>query len=90
MVRAVAADIGIAAEIRQYENPRAEMEEHFYQPDRQRLVDLGYQPTANIKAVMKEMMLDLLENRDRIEAHADVLIPDIRWEGGRRRSQVIG
>ncbi|MYD11299.1 MAG: NAD-dependent epimerase/dehydratase family protein [Chloroflexi bacterium] len=90
MVRAVAADIGIAAEIRQYENPRAEMEEHYYQPDRQRLVDLGYEPTGDIKSVMKEMMLDLLENRDRIEAHADVLIPDIRWEGGRRRSRVIG
>ena len=90
MVRDVAADIGLDAEIRQYENPRAEMEEHYYQPDRQRLVDLGYQPTRDIKAVMKEMMLDLLANRKRIEAYADVLIPDIRWDGGRRRSQVIG
>lgn len=90
MVRDVAADIGIAAEIRQYDNPRAEMEEHYYQPDRQRLVDLGYQPTRDIKAVMKEMMLDLLDNKDRIEAHADVLVPDIRWDGERRRSRIIG
>ena len=66
------------------------MEEHYYQPDRQHLVDLGYQPTRDIKAVMKEMMLDLLDNRDRIKAHADVLIPDIRWGGGRKRSEVIG
>ena len=90
MVREVAADIGLAAEIRQYDNPRAEMEEHYYQPDRQHLVDLGYQPTRDIKAVMKQMMLDLLDNKDRIEAHSDVLIPDIRWGGGRRRSEVIG
>ena len=89
MVRAVAADLGIAAQIRQYDNPRAEMEEHYYQPDRQRLVDLGYQPTRDIKAVMREMMLDLLDNRDRIEAHADALIPDIRWDGRRKRSQII-
>ena len=90
MVRDVAADIGITAEIRQYDNPRAELEEHYYQPDRQHLVDLGYQPTRDIKAVMKEMMLDLLDNKDRIEAHADALVPDIRWDGERRRSEVIG
>ena len=90
MVRDVAADIGITAEIRQYDNPRAELEEHYYHPDRQHLVDLGYQPTRDIKAVMKEMMLDLLDNKDRIEAHADALVPDIRWDGERRRSEVIG
>ena len=90
MVREVAAELGMPVEIRQYDNPRTEMEEHYYQPDRQHLVDLGYQPTRDIKAVMKEMMLDLLDYRDRIEAHADVLIPDIRWDGGRKRSEVIG
>ncbi|MCE2470981.1 MAG: NAD-dependent epimerase/dehydratase family protein [Anaerolineae bacterium] len=90
MVREVAAELGMPVEIRQYDNPRTEMEEHYYQPDRQHLVDLGYQPTRDIKAVMKQMMLDLLDYRDRIEAHADVLIPDIRWDGGRKRSEVIG
>ncbi len=90
MVRDVAAELGLAVDILQYDNPRTEMEEHYYQPDRQHLVDLGYQPTHDIKAVMKQMMLDLLDYRDRIEAHADVLIPDIRWDGGRKRSEVIG
>ena len=90
MVRDVAADIGLNVEIRHYDNPRAEMEEHYYEPDRQHLLDLGYQPTRDIKAVMKRMMLDLLENRERIQAHADVLIPDIRWDGGRRRSEPLG
>ena len=86
----VAAELGMPVEIRQYDNPRAEMEEHYYQPDRQHLVDLGYQPTRDIKAVMKQMMLDLLDYRDRIEAHSDALIPDIRWDGRRKRSEVIG
>ena len=78
------------AQIRNYDNPRAEMEEHYYQPDRQCLLELGYQPTRDIKSVMKGMMLDLMQHRDRIEAHADVLIPDIRWDGDRKRSEVIG
>ena len=90
MVREVAADIGLKAEIRHYENPRRELEEHYYNPDRQHLLDLGYEPTRDIKSVIKEMMLDLLENRDRIEAHADVLVPDIRWDASRKRSEVIG
>ena len=90
MVQEVATAIGLSVEIRHYDNPRKEMEDHYYRPDRQHLLDLGYQPTRDIKAVMKQMMLDLLDNRDRIETHADVLIPDIRWDASRKRSEVIG
>ena len=89
MVQEVATAIGLSVEIRHYDNPRKEMEDHYYQPDRQHLLDLGYQPTRDIKSVMKQMLLDLLDNRERIEAHADVLIPDIRWDASRKRSQII-
>ena len=90
MAQAVAADIGIDATIRHYDNPRTELEEHFYEPDRQHLLDLGYQPTRDIKAVMKAMMLDLLQHRARIESRAEVLVPDIRWDSSRKRSEIIG
>ncbi len=90
LVKGVAADIGLPVDIKRYDNPRAEMEDHYYNPDRQHLLDLGYQPTRDIKSVIKAMLLDLLDNRERIEEHADALIPDIRWDGGRKRSEVIG
>ena len=90
MVRDVAAEIGIDAVIHHYDNPRAELEEHYYEPDRERLIALGYQPTRDIKAVIKAMMLDLLPQRDRIESRADVLVPDIRWDSSRKRSEIIG
>ena len=89
MVQAVAGETGLEVEIRHYDNPRTELEEHYYQPDRQRLLELGYQPTVDIKAVMKRMIEGLLPHRARIESHAEVLIPDIRWAGGRRRSRVL-
>ena len=89
VVQAVAAEIGLKVEIRHYENPREEQEEHYYNPDRQHLLDLGYQPTRDIKSVMKQMMKDLLDNRDRIQANAGVLIPDIRWDATRKRSELI-
>ena len=90
LVQAVARDIGLMVEIRHYENPRSEMEEHYYNPDRQRLLDLGYQPTRDIKAVIKPMLRELLTHKDRIAAHADVLIPDIRWDSSRKKSEIIG
>ena len=90
LVKGVAADIGLSVEIKRYDNPRTEMEDHYYSPDRQHLLDLGYQPTCDIRSVIKEMLLDLLDNRARIEAYADELIPDIRWDASRKRSEVIG
>ena len=90
MVQEVGRDIGLDVQIKRYENPRAELEEHYYNPDRQHLLDLGYQPTPDIKSVMKRMMQDLLCNKGRIEAHAEALVPDIRWDATRKRSAIIG
>ncbi len=90
LVKDVAGDIGLPVDVKRYDNPRTEMEDHYYNPDRQHLLDLGYQPTRDIRSVIKAMLLDLLDNRERIAAHADVLIPDIRWDGDRKRSEVIG
>jgi len=89
LVKCVAADIGLSVEINRYVNPRTELEDHYYKPDRQHLLDLGYQPTRVIQSVVRETLLELLDNKGRIEGHADVLIPDIRWDGVHRRSEVI-
>ena len=89
MVKAVGAEIGLAVEIRHYDNPRAELEDHYYNPDRQHLINLGYKPTRDVKSVMRQIMLDLMDNKERIEAHIDVLVPDIRWDSSRRKSEII-
>ena len=38
---------------------------------------------------MRIMLADLIKYRSRIEAKKDVLIPDIRWDGTRRKSQYL-
>lgn len=63
-------------------------DQHYYNPDRQRLIDLGYKPTHNVPAEVRIMLADLLPHHDRILEKKDVLIPDIRWDGNRRRSEV--
>ena len=80
-VRHVAGQLGLKVEIHNLENPRQEMEEHYYKPDHQNLLDLGYKPTHDVEAEMKIMLADLLKYRDRIAGKKEVLIPKIRWSG---------
>lgn len=84
-VQRAAKEIGLAVEVRNLENPRKELEEHYYKPDHQNLFDLGYSPTHDVETEMKDMLLDLIKYRARIEAKKDVLIPDIRWDGRRQK-----
>jgi UDP-sulfoquinovose synthase len=88
-VKKVARDLGLSVEVQNLENPREEMEEHYYKPDHQHLFDLGYQPTHNVEAEMQIMLQDLLRHRDRIEAKRDALIPDVRWDGRREKARFL-
>ena len=84
-VQKVASGLGLKVEVRNVENPRMELEEHYYNPDHKHLLDLGYQPTHNIEAEMAIMLKDLIKYKPRIEARAHALMPDIRWDGSRRK-----
>jgi UDP-sulfoquinovose synthase len=88
-VQTVAGEIGLDVQIRNLENPRQELEEHYYKPDHQHLYDLGYDPTHDMEAELRIMLADLHRHRDRIEAVKGVLIPDIRWDGTRRKSRFL-
>jgi len=84
-VQKVAGNLGFNVEIRNLENPRKELEEHYYQPDHQHLLDLGYQPTHDVEAEMRIMLQDLRKYRERIETKRAALIPDVHWDGTRRK-----
>lgn len=88
-VSMVGHEIGLTVDIRNIENPRKEADSHYYNPDHRYLLDLGYIPNHNLDAEIKIMLLDLIRNKSRIEKYKDVLIPDIRWQGPRRRSRYI-
>ena len=88
-VKKVANTMGLSAEIHRIENPRVEMEEHYYNPDHQHLLNLGYEPTQDMEAELKPMLEDLIQNRNRIEKAKDVLIPEIWWDGSKHRSKLL-
>jgi UDP-sulfoquinovose synthase len=91
-VQKVGAELGLAVAVRNLENPRIELEEHYYRPDHQHLLDLGYTPTRDLESEMRIVLQDLMRHRERIEAKRDRLIPDVRWSGKRAkvRSMELG
>ena len=85
-VKRVGGKMGLEVEVRHIEDPRIEAENHYYNPDHQHLLDLGYTPTHGIETEIGIMLSDLLRYRSRIDERQNVLMPDIRWDGSRRES----
>lgn len=83
-VRAAGTSLGLPVEIRQTENPRIEAEQHYYNPDHEHLLRLGYTPTRDIAGEIRGMLQELIKYRSRIVARKRALMPDIRWDGTRR------
>jgi UDP-sulfoquinovose synthase len=92
MVKDTALALGLKAEIAAVENPRAaiERQDHYYTPDHQRLRDLGYQPTHDVATEVRYMLEDLLPHRERIARYQEALLPDVHWDGTRRRVDYLG
>jgi len=88
-VKNVAGTLGIDAKINNIENPRKEMEEHYYNPDHQHLLDLGYKPTHDMEKEIKTTLQDLVKYSSRIDAKKEALIPDILWSGKRKKMSYI-
>jgi UDP-sulfoquinovose synthase len=88
-VQRAAAGLGMDVEVRSVDNPRTELEDHFYEPDHHNLLSLGYRPTHDVEAEITLMLEDLQKYSDRIEMHRDVFMPDVRWDGRRRKSKFI-
>jgi UDP-sulfoquinovose synthase len=88
-VQKVGGELGLDVVIHNLENPRVELEEHYYNPDRRHLIDLGYQPTHDVETELHIMLRDLMRYRDRIDAKRHVLIPDVRWNRPRSKCSLL-
>jgi UDP-sulfoquinovose synthase len=88
-VQKVGNRLGLDVTIRNMENPRMELEEHYFNPDHEKLLQLGYQPTHDMERELEIMFADLVRFRHRIEARRYALVPDIRWDGRREKVKFI-
>jgi len=88
-VQRVGNELGLDVRIQPVENPRLELEEHYYNPDHRHLLDLGYRPTHDMDSELRIVLGDLMTYRERIEARREAQFPDIRWDGSRRRCESL-
>jgi len=77
-VWSIAQEMGYSTEIINIENPRIESEDHYYNPEHKKLLELGYKPTSDMKFEVESMMGDLERYRDSIIP--EVIDPKIRWK----------
>lgn len=87
IVKRAGSGIGLDVTILHFENPRKELEEHYYNPDHEGLSRLGYKTATTVEDEVGIMLQDLLPFRRRIEEAKACLVPDVRWDGSRRKSQ---
>jgi len=81
LVRKAADSLGISVEILSVENPRIEMEEHFYKVEHENLKRLGFRPTRHIDEELGIMLTDLVKFKSRVQAKKGAIAPRFRWKG---------
>ncbi|RMH56036.1 MAG: NAD-dependent epimerase/dehydratase family protein [Candidatus Hydrogenedentota bacterium] len=80
-VRSAAKKLGIEAEVKHYENPRIEAEEHYYNAANTKLIDLGLEPHYLDESLLDSLVNIALENKNRIDPN--VILPRVTWARGR-------
>ncbi len=88
-VQRIAQNLGWDVKVCHLENPRHELNEHYYNPTHQHLLDLGYCPTHDVEAEISIMLQDLWKYRDRIRANKEILIPEFRWNGTKKKVKFL-
>jgi len=82
LVKQESKQIGFKVRINHIDNPRVEKEEHYYNPDHQKIYDMGLKP-RKLKGIIIPTLKDLLQYKDRIEQKKDFILPTIDWKKGR-------
>src|SRR5262249_44195394 len=59
-VKDVGDELGLGVTIRATENPRIEKEDHYYNPDHEHLIRLGYKPTRDMEGEIRKVLEDLV------------------------------
>ncbi len=79
-IQKAAGELGYTVEVAHYENPRVEMEEHYYNAKHTALLDLGLQPHYLSETLVESLIRRVAQYADRVAK--DAIVPRIRWASG--------
>lgn len=77
---------GLKTRVTNIEDPRMEMQDHFYSVDHQHLRNLGFKPAMTLTEGLEIMLADCLKFNGRIADKKDHIAPTITWREGRRQT----
>jgi UDP-sulfoquinovose synthase len=72
-----AQKLGLLAKVSHIENPRVELDEHYYNPTHTKLLALGLQPQYLSDVLVDSMIKRIVEFKDRIKR--DIILPRVKW-----------
>jgi UDP-sulfoquinovose synthase len=77
MVQKAGQTLGIKVEVNNIENPRVELEEHYFNAKNTNLLDLGLQPHFLSDALIDSLLNFAIKYRDRIDQKQ--ILPKVKW-----------
>ncbi|MBE2194558.1 MAG: NAD-dependent epimerase/dehydratase family protein [Anaerolinea sp.] len=85
-VQEAGRQLGISVEVAHYENPRVEMEEHYYNAQHTKLLELGLKPHFLSEELVESVINRVNQFKDRVIP--DAVVPRIRWKTGDQEKKV--
>jgi UDP-sulfoquinovose synthase len=77
LVAKAGREYGLTVQTESLDNPRVEMEEHYYNPAHTKLLDLGLKPHLLSETLIESMFAEIGRHRDRVIP--DHILPRDRW-----------
>jgi UDP-sulfoquinovose synthase len=77
MVQKAGQTLGIKVEVQNIDNPRVELEEHYFNAKNTNLLDLGLQPHFLSDALIDSLLNFAVKYRDRIDQKQ--ILPKVKW-----------
>jgi UDP-sulfoquinovose synthase len=76
-VKKVGDEMGLGVAIKAIENPRKEMEDHYYNPAHSGLLDLGLKPNYLTDEIIASMLEIIVRHKDNIDPSK--IMPRVKW-----------
>jgi UDP-sulfoquinovose synthase len=78
LVQKAGAQVGLDVAIESIDNPRFELEEHYYNPVHTKLLDLGLEPHLLSETLIESVFTEIDRHKDRVIT--DHILPRDRWK----------
>ena len=80
LVKASAAELDFDVSIDDHDNPRVELEEHYYNAVHDNLLELGLEPALLGDELVRSVLKTIEQNKDRVIESA--IEPNATWKSG--------